>query len=457
VTRGVPLSAYFLDPNTTTTRPDYNHEIYRPLRNLTYRAIAAVFGVRPAAYEAVSLFLYLVLTALTFLVIASLTRERTVAFVATALWVLLPVHVQAVAYPSALGDLLSAVLEISALLAAVSGGLGWAIASILLAAAAMFAKEMAVTEPLLLLLAMWWTGRRRWWLLGAHLAVSGLYVVTRSWVLGRVAQLPLTPAIVLQGFAKAPVLLVEYARLSLMPLGHRAFYSVEVTWASVAVALTVIAVVAAAAWRLRSRLFTLGLVGFVLALLPVLNLLPIRTDLADRFALLPSIGLALAIAAILPRRAAGYLIAGFAGLILFAGTLVEERMYYSDGALWRYTVDRDPGVGVSHANLANVLIKEGRPGEALVELDRARALGFDFPFIEIRRARALDEIGRTSEAIRVLEGVLKETPSQGQLHAILGELYLRTHQLELARLELEQAEKLAPDAPVTRKLQRSLR
>jgi tetratricopeptide (TPR) repeat protein len=413
--------------------------------------------VRPIAFEAMSLFLYVVLSALVFVLIFSLTRERTISLVATALWVLLPVHVQAVAYPSALGDLLSAILEICALLAAAQLELGWAIASIFLAAAAMFAKEMAVTEPLLLGLAMWWIGRRRWWLLGAHLAVSGLYVITRSLVLGRVAQLPLTPAIVLQGIAKAPLLLVEYARLTLMPLGHRAFYSVAVSGGAIAIAAAVIVVAGVLAWRLRSRLFTLGLLGFVLALLPVLNLLPIRTELADRFALFPSIGLAVALAAILPRRMTGYAIAAVAGLILLGGTLLEERMWFSDGALWRYTVDRDPGVGVSHANLANVLLDEGRPGEALVELDRARALGFDFPFIQVRRARALDEIGRTTEAIAVLEKVLRETPSQGQLHAVLGDLYVRTNQIELARRELELAEKLAPNAPVTQKLRSGVR
>ncbi|MCU1283152.1 MAG: hypothetical protein JWM53_6698, partial [bacterium] len=322
VSSGVPLAAYFLDANTTTTRSDYNHGIYRPLRTLSYRALALAFGVRPAPFEAANLFFYAVLTTLVLLMLLAATADLFAAGTATALFVVLPVHVQPVAYASALGDLESAVLELGALFCGVAAArargrrqLGLGAASLLLAAAAMFAKEMAVTEPLLLVLALWLSGHLRRdasrfvaVIVAAHLALAAGYVVLRSLVLGHVAQLPLTPAVLAEGLRKAPVLLVEYAKLTLMPLGHRAFYLVRVGWSAFALALGVIAVCALAAVRLRRPAFTVGLVGFALALLPVLQLLPITTDLADRFALLPSVGLALAAAALLagmpaPRRA----------------------------------------------------------------------------------------------------------------------------------------------------------
>jgi tetratricopeptide (TPR) repeat protein len=277
-----------------------------------------------------------------------------------------------------------------------------------------------------------------------------------------VAQRSITTEKLLLGLKKAPILLVEYARLSVMPLGHRAFYSVAEGWGDLAIALAVIALAAFAGWRFRRRAFTAGLVGFTLALLPVLQLLPITTDLADRFALFPSLGLALAVAAgvaaLSPaRRRLASLAAGAAALVLLGGTLLEERMWMSDGALWRYTVDRDPGVGTSHGNLANVLLKEGRPAEALAEIDRARELGFDGPFMWVRRARALDELGRREEAAAALRAALKETPSSGQLHAVLGDIYRRSGHLAEALAELELAEKYAPNAAVTINLGRALR
>ena len=351
----------------------------------------------------------------------------------------MPVHVEPVVYASALGDLLSAVLVLPALFAGVRAARrivrsSWSALSLLLAAAAMFAKEMAVTAPLLLALALWLDGRLRarasLALLGAHAAVAAGFVVMRSLVLGQVAQKPLTAATAALGLQKAPVLLVEYARLSLMPLGHRGFYLVELSWGRLALSLALLAAVVLVARRLSLPAFTVGVAGFALALLPVLQLVPIIADLADRFALVPSIGLALAAAALLSRldgrrRPLAAVVAVAVGLMLLGGNLIEQRMWRSEGALWRYTVDQDPGVGASHANLANVLLKEGRPAEALVEIDRARALGYDQPFVEVRRARALDEVGRTVEAIVVLRARLQETPGQGQLHAVLGDPMLR--------------------------------
>jgi hypothetical protein len=464
VTAGAPLGAYFLDPNTTTTRPDYNHEIYRPLRNLAYRAIAVVFGVRPAAFEAVSLVLYALLSAMVLLALWFFVGDLFAAGAAAALWVLLPVHVQAVAYPSAMGDLLAAVLMVMALGAGLRRGPAWAALSTVLAAAAMFSKEIAVTLPLLLALLLWLERRprRSFLLVLPHLAVAGGYVILRSLTLGRVAQRGITPEKLALGLMKAPILLVDYARLSLAPLGHSTFYAVEVGGWRLAAALAVLAAVALVALRLRRRAFTAGVAGFALALLPVLQLLPITTDLADRFALVGSIGLALALAALLQalppgRRLLAGILAGVAALFYASGTLLEQRMWLSDAALWRYSVDRQPDLGVSHANLANVLIKEGRPAEALAELDRARALGFDYPFTWLRRARALDEMGRTDEAIAPLRAALRETPEQGQLHALLGDLYRRTGHLQEARAELAEAERLAPSAPLTVRLRQALR
>src|SRR5438876_11387381 len=51
VTAGAPLRAYFLDRTTTTSRADYNTRVYRPLRNVAYRAIALTFGVTPRAFR----------------------------------------------------------------------------------------------------------------------------------------------------------------------------------------------------------------------------------------------------------------------------------------------------------------------------------------------------------------------------------------------------------------------
>ncbi|HEX9105262.1 MAG TPA: hypothetical protein VF997_23790, partial [Polyangia bacterium] len=71
VTEGAPLLSYFLDRSTTSSRADYNTRIYRPLRNLAFRAVVLVGGVRPLAFGVANLALY----ALAALLVLSVARQ----------------------------------------------------------------------------------------------------------------------------------------------------------------------------------------------------------------------------------------------------------------------------------------------------------------------------------------------------------------------------------------------
>ncbi|MGZ3407025.1 MAG: hypothetical protein ACXVAN_11315, partial [Polyangia bacterium] len=64
VTAGAPLAAFLLDRDTTSSRPDYNTRIYRPLRNYAFRLIARVGGVRPIAFGLANLACYAIATLL---------------------------------------------------------------------------------------------------------------------------------------------------------------------------------------------------------------------------------------------------------------------------------------------------------------------------------------------------------------------------------------------------------
>ena len=152
VTAGAPLVAYFLDRDTTSSRADYNTRIYRPLRNIAFRGVVIIGGVRPVAFGIANIALYAASALLVLALLSRVIGDARAAAWATALWIVLPVHVEAVAYASALGDLLSLVLELAAIVIALPYIDGeprhWRVAvSTALAAAAMLSKEMAVTLP----------------------------------------------------------------------------------------------------------------------------------------------------------------------------------------------------------------------------------------------------------------------------------------------------------------------
>jgi hypothetical protein len=412
VVRGAPLAAYFTDRATIAADPEFQWQSYRPLRTLAFRAVAAVAGVTPLAFGVANLTLY-VAGALLLLVLARrLGLSDRASLAATTLWLVAPVHVEPVLYFSALGDHLSVVLELGALLLATSSPrlarprLLWPALSLLLAMAAMLAKEMAVTAPLLIGLTAWASGlerRRTAVLVAAHGLVALLFVAVRTAVLHALGHGALTGAGVLAGVAMAAVRLGAYLRITVAPLGHNPGYVLPWPGATVVIAAWLALIGAALALARAGRLARAGLAWFAIALLPVLGLVPIFADLADRFALLPSVGLALAapaVAAGLTRRSR--LVGLVAPAILFplylAGTAVEAVAWRDEATLWSKAVALEPRSGQAHRNLGVILLRRGDPVGALRHLEQARTLGDDDASNARRRATALEALGRFADA-----------------------------------------------------------
>ncbi|HEX4457850.1 MAG TPA: hypothetical protein VIA18_07755, partial [Polyangia bacterium] len=431
------------------------------LRNLAFRAVVIAGGVRPIAFGIANIALYAAAALLVLALFTRVTNDARAAAWATALWIVLPVHVEAVAYASALGDLLSLALELPALVVALpfvaTNGRRWrVVASTALAAAAMLAKEMAVTEPALVVLVAValggdvWRRRRLVAVAVAHGVAALAYVALRTHVVGAVGQEPLTAQSLATGLRDAPWLLVHYAWISVAPLGHAASYRVPPP-STLALVTTLVSLVATAVatWRWR-RAVLVGLAWFAVALAPVLHLVPLWADLADRFALFPSVGLALALAAAMAgsrRRLWPVLVA--LTIIYALASLVEERAWRSDATLWRYAVDREPDAPLARGNLAAVLLGEGRVEEALAQLEALHALGYTRGDVELKRAYVLSRMGRADEAARAIAASLRLDGKNGAAHALAGQLALAAGDAGRAARELEAAHTLAPAHPST--------
>lgn len=474
VMEGASLRAYLLDPSTTSTRADYNTRIWRPARQVAYRALVVLGGgkARPLVFGIANLALYAGVVALVWLLCRRTVPEASpaVALVGAGLWALLPVHVEPVAYASAVGDQLSALFELGAFALAIPvldeksprRPLVAGATSVVLAALAMLTKEMAVT--LFALLGLWaivGPGRRRPWtrarlaLLAAHLAVAVGYLALRTAVVHRVGQEDVTAATVARGLTEAPLLFVNYLWLTIAPLGHRAAYVVPTppVWLALTVAAA-IAVVAAVAWRAEPRgegarprlLFALGWMAISLA--PVLHIVPLWADLADRFAFVPSVGVALVATDVLararvPRRWAAFAV-GVVALLYAAGTVVEQRPWTSDLRLWAHAVEHEPRSELAQANYGIMLLLDGRPDQALVHLERARALGRTATTLTLHRAMALEALGRYGEAEQVIDEALRADPSYGRAHAVRGRLLLRRGDLDGATAALAAVRRSEP-------------
>jgi Flp pilus assembly protein TadD len=205
----------------------------------------------------------------------------------------------------------------------------------------------------------------------------------------------------------------------------------------------------------------LALALFAVTLLPVLHLVPLWADMADRFALVPSIAVALIVAAGLSRVADKWrrvaLVGWAAALAVYASaTVIDTRAWASDATLWRYAVDRQPEASLGHANLIIVHIKEGRWAEALAESDKAMALGRRDDEVMLWRGIALWGLGRKLEAEATVTRALEMKPERPLGHALYGKILLERDDVAGATRELAQAMKYGPDLELTKVLAKAL-
>ena len=102
-----PLARLFVTDVWGYTHPDQKgtSNYYRPLQMVTYRLIGQVAGLNASAFHAVNLLFHILATLAGYLVVWQLTKIYWVAFAASVLFALHPIHTEAVVWIAALPEL----------------------------------------------------------------------------------------------------------------------------------------------------------------------------------------------------------------------------------------------------------------------------------------------------------------------------------------------------------------
>jgi protein O-mannosyl-transferase len=353
---------------------------YLPVRDLSVMLDFALWGQSYSGFHATNLALYLLALALWFGALAGFGIDRRIAGVATLIFAVHPAHAESVAWLSERKGLLALVFAGLAAFAYTRFRTGraaaWLALAALAAVLAVWSKSLgafaiAMIAALELALPEGRTSRRRAWVgIGTLVVAAGLAfipVVTIALQLSVVAQDAPTPdghgwvatVVGLHGF---------YARLAAMTLPNAISYPIDThgpttidivlgaTW------LAVIVVVAIAprlgAWR-PSPVVRAAALLWLLGWFPASRIvLPVRmVFVADRYLLLPTLGLALALAAAvfaLPRRSG---VALAAALVVAAGlrTLSAQATWATRASLWANAVASNPRNGEAWAMYAEAV------------------------------------------------------------------------------------------------------
>ena len=280
---------------------------YHPLVFLSYSLEYRLFGLNPRPYHATNLVLHLLNTALVFWLLLLLSGSLPAAAAGTLLFALHPMRVEPVAWVTARKDLLGSAFFLGSLAVYLSyrreRGAAPYILSLLLFLFALLSKATGVTLPLVLLLCDFLLGR-----VDRRAVVEKVPFLALALLFGVVAlfaresyqevlmeQTYAFPAVVFIGAHK---LVCHYLPRTVLPVpGLFPLYPPLGQGGSVPPAflflLAVIGILAAAVvYSLRrTRKVLFGALFFLTTLLPSLSVVVVGYS-ADRFAYLPSFGLA---------------------------------------------------------------------------------------------------------------------------------------------------------------------
>ena len=417
-----PLSRLFVTDVWGYTHPDQKgtSNYYRPLQMVSYRLIGQVFGLNASAFHVVNLLFHILTTLAGYLVVWQLTKTYWVAFSASLVFALHPIHTEAVVWIAALPELgcclfffLSFWLFLSAeessssehSKTAQTQTLRLRMLSLLSFAVALFWKEMVLTLPILIaayLFMVSYAGQplvprftnsvRR---VLPYLAVIGGYLLVRYLVLGFISRVQHVWAMSPAEFVTSVIYLAgKYWLKLLLPLHLNSFHLFDPVRSLADVrflgALALLAIVGGwivFAWR-RFPVLAFAAMWVFLTLLPVFNIRGVGANVfSERYLYIPSLGFCLLIVWI-----AGYAVrrlptnvrlpAGLTALALVSGfyfvqTYKRNFAWKDEFALFSSAVAESPQSAQMRTSLAQSYLQKGMPVEAERQYLEAIRVGWE--------------------------------------------------------------------------------
>ena len=392
--------------------PNVPGNYYRPVFLLWLLLNHSLFGIDPSGWHLTAVLAHVVVTLLVYLVARRVTGNLVSAVVASLIFGIHPVHIEAVAWVSGVSEPLLAMLLLGSFLSYLRYRESrpkqgkWLAASLLLFALGALSKETSMLFPLMLVAYEWLLGApatqpvivenvevpRRFSLNAAALrgliralpffGVALAYMVARTLVLRGFGHTvtPLSFATIVYTW---PSLLWFYIKMLIWPVGLSGFYDTPYidhpTLVNFILPLAGVLMTAGALlWgAVRSRPIRFALIWMVWPILPLFNLavFPEGEIAHDRYMYLPSVGFAilvgLGVAWLRVRRPAiagqpGWVVVlAFLTILLGVGTLVQQGQWRSNLSLYQHGVRVAPDNNLAVNNLGNELLEQGHYDQAI--------------------------------------------------------------------------------------------
>ncbi len=364
---------------------------YAPLHILSYHLDYRLWGLNPSGYRLINIILHILNSLLVFFLIREWYHNEKAAIIGAALFVVHPIHVESVVWLSQRKDVLSAFFFLLALYGYIqffkNKNWSWYGLSLILFLLALLTKPVAITLPLILIFYDWcfspkkprigWKDKLPFFLLSGVSAITTIWAQSAGTGIKHYVGHNFFVSLFLTG-----KIIVLYLGKLLLPINLSARYVFSIQKFSdmltISFILPWIFLLFLAGWLLwlLKKNAPLAFPGcwFLITLLPVANLIPTSTQMADRYMYLPSLGYSLAIGLFVcslgiwakqkkrRRLVQGISIIMVGGLIMFYGSLTVDRnlVWRSNYTLWKDALKSNPHNYYAATYLANACLMDGQ-------------------------------------------------------------------------------------------------
>ena len=487
---------------------DYNlpGNYYRPLFLVWAMINRSLLGLNSTAWHLMTLLMYLAVVVMVYWLARRLLKDHLTASIAAGVFALYPLHIETAAWICGASETLLALFLLPTFLfylnsrapnlkgaAHRAARIKWAVLSLGLYTAALFAKETAVILPAILVAWEFICGngaseggsaesdsaasRFKTFVANAinavkpvvpYAAVALVYLIIRTMVLGNFMYQPANLRL-LTKLLTIPSLLWGYLRLLVWPVGLSEFYDtpyierpefVRFVLPLCAVILAIVALV----WLLKRvkdrterRLLFFACAWIVIPILPVLNIGTFRRGdlIHDRYLFLPTIGVSLLIAyglrklkdgsvevSGLPRIQAlvALILAGLLGI----ATAYQHVHWANDIVLFHHSLSVAPGNEVAQGAFGDALSKRDMYDEAIVVFQDMIQSSPENPTGHYNLGYNYYKIGKYRDALPHLITAIDINPTDPRHYLTLGVTLFYLDKYEVAERVLRDAIRMRP-------------
>ena len=405
---------------------------YRPLQLMTYMLDYSIWKLNPAGYHLTNIFLHLLVGCLVFWLLGLFYVDRFVSLFTSLLFIVHPIHVEAVAYIAGRADILVAFFIVFSFIFYIkyfrSKNTNFYLIMLLSYVGALLSRENSLVFPLLVLsFHLVYKQKLKFREFFPIVLISILYIIFR------LEFIPSHPVIVTSSFFERILgffyALSSYTRILIFPVnlhmeyGLKPFhlFELKVILGIIILALSLLAII-----KQKSRdIFVVFLIiWFMVNLLPMSNLYPITAYMAEHWLYLPSIGFfSLCVYALYKNihTKSICLISMLIIIFIFSYLTIKQTNYWLDPInFFKRTLRYAPDSYNLYLNLAVAYQDMDKPQEAIAAYKKAIVLDPKKLKSYSNLAALYATLNRTDEAVDILNKALKIKPDNAEMWVNLG-------------------------------------